>query len=61
MSKMAELAWDIEQLYIEGCHPQKIARILECPLSIVYDWIEANSLGVAEEPQEGEAQRYFGA
>ena len=40
MSKMAELAYDIEQLYIEGCHPTKIAQILDCPLGIVYDWLE---------------------
>jgi len=50
MSKMAELAYDIEQLYIEGCHPTKIAKILDCPLSIVYDWLEEQN--VAEEPQE---------
>jgi hypothetical protein len=40
MSKMSELAYDIEQLYIEGCHPTKIARLLDCPLGIVYDWLE---------------------
>lgn len=50
MSKVAELAYDIEQLYIEGCHPTKIARILGCPLSMVYDWLEET--GVAESPQE---------
>jgi hypothetical protein len=50
MSKVAELAYDIEQLYIEGLHPTKIARELGCPLSMVYDWLEEQ--GVAEEPQE---------
>jgi len=50
MSKMAELAYDIEQLYIEGLHPTKIAKELGCPLNIVYDWLEYE--GVAEEPQE---------
>ena len=44
MSKMAELAYDIEQLYIEGYSPKSIAVQLECPLSVVYDWIESNSL-----------------
>ena len=44
MSKMAELAYDIEQLYIEGCHPTKIARLLDCPLGIVYDWLEDQNL-----------------
>jgi hypothetical protein len=44
MSKMAELAYDIEQLYIEGWHPTKIARELECPLSVIYDWLEATNV-----------------
>ncbi len=60
MSKMAELSYDIEQLYIEGCHPTKIARILECPLGTVYDWLEAQN--VAEPPQEEEIYSpYYGA
>jgi len=50
MSKMAELAYDIEQLYIEGYSPKSIAVQLDCPLSIVYDWLEEQN--VAEEPQE---------
>jgi hypothetical protein len=37
---MAELAYDIEQLYIEGYSPKSIAIQLECPLEIVYGWIE---------------------
>jgi hypothetical protein len=44
MSKMAELAYDIEQLYIEGLHPTKIAKELGCPLSMVYDWLESQSV-----------------
>ncbi len=44
MSKMAELAYDIEQLYIEGLHPTKIAKQLGVPLSMVYDWLEGESL-----------------
>ncbi len=50
MSKLAELAYDIEQLYIEGLHPTKIARELECPLSLVYDWLE--QYGVSEGAEE---------
>jgi hypothetical protein len=42
MSKMAELAYDIEQLYIEGYGPKSIALQLECPIEIVYDWIESH-------------------
>ena len=44
MSKMAELAYDIEQLYIEGFSPKSIAVQLECPLEIVYGWLEANNM-----------------
>ena len=53
MSKMAELAYDIEQLYIEGYAPKTIAIMLECPIEIVYDWLEENS--VADGPQEEDA------
>jgi hypothetical protein len=59
MSKMAELSYDIEQLYIEGLHPTKIAKQLECPLTVVYDWLE--STGVAETPQEEPYSPYYGA
>ena len=47
MSKVAELAYDIEQLYIEGYSPKTIAAQLGCPLTMIYDWLESNS--VAEE------------
>ena len=39
MSKMEELAYDIEQLYIEGLNAGQIARQLNCPKEIVLDWI----------------------
>jgi hypothetical protein len=48
MSKMAELAYDIEQLYIEGFSPRSISVQLECPLELVYDWLD--STGVEEDP-----------
>jgi uncharacterized protein YjcR len=50
MSKMADLAYDIEQLYIEGYSPKTIAMMLDCPMEQVYGWIE--SIGVAETPQD---------
>ena len=50
MSKMADLAYDIEQLYIEGFGARSIAVVLKCPIEIVYGWIESNS--VADLPQE---------
>jgi len=50
MSKMSELAYDIEQMYIEGFSARSIAVQLECPVEIVYGWIESNF--VADMPQE---------
>ncbi len=44
MSKVAELAYDIEQLYIEGLSASAIAKELNCPIGIVKGWIEGNSL-----------------
>jgi len=49
MSKMAELAYDIEQLFIEGYSPKTIAAMLECPLTVVYDWLEETNLPTEEE------------
>jgi hypothetical protein len=69
MSKVAELAYDIEQLYIEGYSPKTIAAMLECPMTLVYDWLESNSVAedkvdpeewdVAFPPQNNED--YYGA
>jgi transposase len=65
MSKLAELAYDIEQLYIEGYSPKAIAVQLECPLSIVYDWLEEVGMGgpedVVETPQDEIYSPYSGA
>jgi len=60
MSKVAELAYDIEQLYIEGYSPKTIAAMLKCPLTMIYDWLESNSVSedVAEKPQDDD---YYGA
>jgi len=35
MSKMAELAYDIQELYIEGFNSRAIAAELGCPIEIV--------------------------
>jgi len=35
MSKVAELAYDIEQLYIDGLSAKQIANELDCPIDIV--------------------------
>jgi hypothetical protein len=60
MSKVAELAYDIEQLYIEGMSAAGIAAELNCPIGIVKGWIDGN--GVADQPQEDEIfSPYHGA
>ena len=58
MSKVAELAYDIEQLYIEGYSPKTIAAMLECPINIVYDWLE--EIGVLAQEAEP-VEEYYGA
>ena len=50
MSKMAELYYDIEQMYIDGLGAKRIAQILECPIEIVHDVLA--DMGVADQPQE---------
>lgn len=50
MSKMAELSYDIEQLYIEGHSAKVIAVMLECPVEIVLGQLE--EMGVADAPQD---------
>jgi len=53
MSKMAELAYDIEQLYIEGFGSRAIAEELGCPIEIVLGALEAmNVEDVADLPHE---------
>ena len=50
MGKVAELMYDIEQLYIEGLGAKQIAQELNCPIKMVKDWIK--HIGVADLPQE---------
>lgn len=50
MSKIADLAYDIETLYIDGLSAKQIAKELGCPLSMVEDWIK--EMRVADLPQE---------
>jgi hypothetical protein len=60
MSKVAELAYDIEQLYIEGMSARMIAVTLECPIELVLGALE--EMGVADAPQEEEIYSpYYGA
>ena len=50
MSKMAELSYDIQELYIEGQSAKVIAIMLECPIELVLGALE--EMGVADAPQE---------
>ncbi len=60
MSKIAELAYDIEQLYIEGLSASAIAQELNCPIGIVKGWIDGN--GVVDTEQDEEIYSpYYGA
>jgi hypothetical protein len=45
---MSELAYDIEQLYIEGYSPRSISVQVGCTLEMVYDWLESNSVTEAK-------------
>lgn len=47
--KLKDVAYDIEKLYIDGFAPTRIAKILDIPLGLVYDWLEEQN--VAGEPQ----------
>jgi hypothetical protein len=58
MSKLADVAYDIEQLYIEGLHPTKICRELDIPLTMVYDWLESTGVD-AEGPAISEGEAVF--
>ena len=50
MSKVAELMYDIEQLYIDGLSAKAIATELGCPIEMVLGALE--EMGVADAPQE---------
>lgn len=51
MSKMKELVYDIQEMYIEGLSARSIAQILELPMDQVLAVIE-HEFGVADSPQE---------
>ena len=60
-TKLSDVAYDIEQLYIEGYRPVTIAAQLDIPLSLVYDWLESINASAdvdAEDWDELEADEY---
>lgn len=46
---MSDLAYDIEQLYIEGHSAKMIARILDCPVELVLGAIQEMGVSDSEE------------
>jgi hypothetical protein len=70
MSKMAELALEIEELLAEGMSPKFIAVTLNAPIEMVYDTIEQleclelekqyEMMSYADEMANDDAQ-YYGA
>jgi hypothetical protein len=46
MSKLAELSYDIQELYIEGHSAKMIASILECNIELVF--VALTDMGVAD-------------
>ena len=50
MSTMKDLAYDIQELYIEGFNSRAIAQELGCPIEIVLGALEA--MNVADSPQD---------
>lgn len=56
MSKMADLYYDIQELYIDGVSARNIARILDCPMETVLAVLQ--DMSVVDEPQEDEYDPY---
>jgi hypothetical protein len=50
MSKISDLAYDIEQLFIEGHSAKMIAALLDCPIELVLGALE--EMGVQDAPDE---------
>jgi len=60
MSKMKELTYDIEAMFIDGSSPAEIAEALNCPVKLVKDTLE--SFGVDVRDLEDEIYSpYYGA
>jgi hypothetical protein len=58
MSKMADLSYDIEQLFIEGHSAKMIASLLDCPIEMVLAALQ--DMGVQDAPEEIYSP-YYGA
>ena len=60
MSKLKDLTYDIEALFIEGESPAAIAEALNCPLKLVKDTLETFGVDVRD-LQEEIYSPYYGA
>jgi orotate phosphoribosyltransferase-like protein len=54
MSKIKDLAYDIEQLFIEGLTEKNIAKTLDIPVEDVYSWLAQHNI-IEDEDAELEA------
>jgi orotate phosphoribosyltransferase-like protein len=54
MSKVKDLAYDIEALYIEGLTEKNIAKTLDIPVEVVYAWLQENNI----EDEEADAAEW---
>lgn len=65
MSKMAELDYDIQELFIDGHDARSIARILNCSLKDVLGTLESFGVGkedIVDVPEVDEIYSpYYGA
>ena len=59
MSKLKDLSYDIEALFIDGLSPREIAAQLDCPLGIVKGALEG--FGVDTRDLEEDLGDYYGA
>ncbi len=58
MSKISDLSYDIEQLFIEGHSAKMIATLLDCPIEMVLGALQ--DMGVQDAPEEIYSP-YYGA
>ena len=58
MSMMKDLAYDIQELYIEGFNSRAIAAELNCPIEIVLGALA--EMNVADLPQDEPYSPYLG-
>lgn len=54
MSRMAELDIEVRELLEEGLRPTSIASILNIPLELVYDVVDAMDVDTYDESMDGD-------